>query len=105
MRRFDETPTQDFETFRTGSGSNSPRQCVGHDGLPGRRIIPPRRSAISLRLRVRSVAMCTRYITASASPQARLHPNAVIIIVFTASLPAVATLSDPINVIAISRPK
>ena len=54
---------------------------------------------------MRSVAVRTRYITASASPQARLHPSAVIIIVRTSSLPAVATLSDPMNVIAISRPK
>src|SRR5262249_26592270 len=37
--------------------------------------------------------------------QARLQPSAVIIIVRTSSRPAVATLSEPMNVIAISRPK
>jgi len=44
-------------------------------------------------------------MTASAMPQARLQPSAVNIIVRTSSRPAVATLSDPVNVKAMSRPK
>ncbi|MCY1384934.1 hypothetical protein D9M69_732450 [compost metagenome] len=59
----------------------------------------------SLILRVRSTSARNRYMTASASPQARLQPSAAIIIVRSAAWSAVATLMVPVNVMAISRPK
>ncbi|MNH23324.1 hypothetical protein D3C79_832150 [compost metagenome] len=65
----------------------------------------PRRAANSVRLRVCSIRVRSKYITASASPQARLHPSAANIIVRSSSWPAVATLIVPVKVIAMSRPK
>jgi hypothetical protein len=44
-------------------------------------------------------------MTASTSPQARLQPSAAAIMVRTSCSPAVATLTDPVKVSAISRPK
>ncbi len=46
-----------------------------------------------------------RYITASVSPHARLHPTAVNIISPTSCRPAVATLSDPVMLNTMSTPK
>ncbi len=63
------------------------------------------RRATNFAVRRRSVAVRTRYITASTRPHARLQPSAARIIVLTSSRPAVATLSEPVKLSAISRPK
>ena len=104
-RRLDQAPAHALDCFGPHGVGETRRERFRDEPLPGGRVRRHAAAASSVRLRVRSVTVRTRYITASASPHARLQPSAAIIIVRTSSRPAVATLSDPVKVNAMSNPK